>query len=331
VQLPSGQLVHGIINLPAVFIVLLVTAILILGIQESATVNSIIVFLKVSVVVVFIAIGWGYINPANHVPLIPPNTGTFGEFGWSGILAGAGVIFFAYIGFDAVSTAAQETKLPKRDMPIGILGSLFVCTILFILYSYVLTGIVNYKDLNVAAPLSLALAKIPYPWLSPLMNLAVLFGLTSVMLVMLLGQSRVFYSMSNDGLLPRLFSDVHPKFRTPWRSNLVLMMFVGLFSAFAPISVVGKMTSIGTLLAFVLVCGGIIVMRKTQPDMPRPFKTPLVPLVPILGVLCNLFLMSGLGWSNWMRLFVWLVIGLAIYFAYSRHHSRLNLETVRSR
>jgi basic amino acid/polyamine antiporter, APA family len=331
VQLPSGQLIHGIINLPAVFIVLVVTAVLIAGIQESATVNTIIVFLKVTVVVVFIAIGWGYINPSNHVPFIPPNTGTFGEFGWSGILAGAGVIFFAYIGFDAVSTAAQETKVPNRDMPIGILGSLVVCTILFILYSYVLTGIVNYKDLNVAAPLSLALAKIPYPWLSPLMNLAVLFGLTSVMLVMLLGQSRVFYSMSNDGLLPRLFSDVHPRFRTPWRSNLALMVFVGLFSAFAPISVVGKMTSIGTLLAFVLVCGGILVMRKTQPDMPRPFRTPLVPLVPILGVLCNLFLMLGLGWSNWMRLVVWLAIGLIIYFVYSRHHSRLRLEVSSAR
>ena len=326
VKLPDGQLIHGLINLPAVFIVLVVTAVLIAGIQESATVNSVIVFLKVAVVVVFVIVGWGYMNPSNHEPMIPPNTGTFGEFGWSGILAGAGVIFFAYIGFDAVSTAAQETKIPSRDMPIGILGSLVICTILFILYSYVLTGIVNYKELNVAAPLSMALAKIPYPWLGTLMNLAVLLGLTSVMLVMLLGQSRVFYSMANDGLLPKLFSDVHPRFRTPWRSNLILMVFVGLFSAFAPISIVGQMTSIGTLLAFVLVCGGIMVMRKTHPDMPRAFKTPLVPLVPILGVLCNLLLMMGLGWSNWARLIIWLVIGLAIYFGYSRYHSRLQLK-----
>src|SRR5260370_15751321 len=204
-----------------------------------------------------------------------------------------------------------------------MLGSLLICTILFILYSYVLTGIVNYKDLNVAAPLSLALEKIPYGWLSLLMNLAVLCGLTSVMLVMLLGQSRVFYSMSHDGLLPKLFCDVHPKFRTPWKSNLLLMLFVGLFAAFAPISVVGQMTSIGTLLAFVLVCGGILVMRKTHADIPRPFKTPLVPLVPILGILCNLLMMFGLGWTNWARLIVWLVIGLAIYFYYSRHHSKL--------
>jgi APA family basic amino acid/polyamine antiporter len=246
-----------------------------------------------------------------------------GEFGCRGLCPGAGLIFFAYIGFDAVSTAAQETKLPKRDMPIGILGSLAVCTVLFILYSYVLTGIVNYKDLNVAAPLSLALEKIPHPWLSPAMNLAVLAGLTSVMLVMLLGQSRVFYSMSNDGLLPKLFSDVHPKYRTPYKSNMVLMVFVGIFAAFAPISVVGKMTSIGTLLAFVLVCGGVLVMRKTHPNTPRPFKTPLVPLVPILGILCNFVMMLGLGWSNWARLIVWLVIGFAIYFGYSRYHSKL--------
>ena len=323
IALPGGTTVYGAINLPAVFIVVIVSLILIIGIRESAGVNTVIVFLKVTVVVVFIAIGWAYINSANHVPLIPQNTGTFGEFGWSGILKGAGVIFFAYIGFDAVSTAAQETKKPQRDMPIGILGSLLICTILFILYSYVLTGIVNYKELNVAAPLSLALEKIPYGWLSLLMNLAVLAGLTSVMLVMLLGQSRVFYSMAHDGLLPKIFCDVHPKFRTPWKSNLILMLFVGLFAAFAPISVVGQMTSIGTLLAFVLVCGGVMVMRKTHADMPRPFKTPLVPLVPILGIACNLLMMLGLGWTNWARLIGWLVIGLIIYFTYSRHHTNL--------
>jgi basic amino acid/polyamine antiporter, APA family len=327
IKLPDGTLVHGIINLPAVFIVVTVSVILILGIRESAGINTIIVFLKVSVVVTFIFIGWKYISPANHIPFIPSNTGHFGNFGWSGIVSGAGVIFFAYIGFDAVSTAAQEAKKPQRDMPVGIIGSLLVCTVLFILYSYVLTGIVNYKDLNVAAPLSLALVKIPIPWLSTAMNLAVLAGLTSVMLVMLLGQSRVFYSMSRDGLLPKLFSSVHPKFRTPWRCNLVLMVFVGLFAAFAPIAVVGEMTSIGTLFAFVIVCAGILIMRRTHPFIPRPFKTPLVPLVPVLGIIANLFLMSGLGWSNWARLIVWLAIGLVIYFSYSRKHSVVQRES----
>jgi basic amino acid/polyamine antiporter, APA family len=327
IALPDGTSIRGIINLPAVFIVVVVSAILMLGIRESAGINTIIVFLKVSVVVTFIAIGWKYISPANHTPFIPANTGHFGNFGWSGIVSGAGVIFFAYIGFDAVSTAAQEAKNPKRDMPLGIIGSLVVCTVLFVLYSYVLTGVVNYKELNVAAPLSIALLRIPIPWLSIAMNLAVLAGLTSVMLVMLLGQSRVFYSMSRDGLLPTLFSSVHPRFRTPWRCNLVLMLFVGLFAAFAPIAVVGEMTSIGTLFAFVIVCAGILIMRRTQPFIPRPFKTPWVPLIPILGIITNLFLMSGLGWSNWARLIVWLAIGLVIYFSYSRKHSVVQRES----
>jgi len=323
VRLGDGTVIHGVINLPAVFVVVIVSLLLAKGTQESSTVNAVIVFLKVSVLTVFIAIGWRFIQPANHTPFIPANTGTFGEFGLSGILAGAGTIFFAYIGFDAVSTAAQEAKNPKRDMPIGIFGSLAVCTVLFILYCYVLTGIVHYKDLNVAAPLSLALERIPYGWLSVAMNLAVLAGLTSVMLVMLLGQSRVFFSMSSDGLLPKLFSDVNPKFRTPWRCNLLLMVFVGLFAAFAPITVVGNMTNIGTLFAFVLVCGGIIVMRRNNPDVPRPFRTPLVPLVPILGILFNFASMLGLGLGNWLRLTGWLAVGLIIYFAYSRHHSHI--------
>jgi APA family basic amino acid/polyamine antiporter len=264
-------------------------------------------------------------------PFIPENTtGQFGAFGWSGVLAGAGIIFFAYIGFDAVSTAAQETENPRRDMPIGIFGSLAVCTVLFILYCYVLTGVVNYRELNVAAPLSRALEKIPYGWLSVTMNLAVIAGLTSVILVMLLGQSRVFFSMSHDGLLPKVFSDVHPRFRTPWRCNLLLMAFVVLFSAFAPIAVVGNMTSIGTLFAFVLVCGGIIVMRRTHRETPRPFRTPLVPFVPILGIVVNLALMFGLGLSNWLRLFVWLAIGLMIYCGYSRQHSKIPQNNVSS-
>jgi APA family basic amino acid/polyamine antiporter len=325
VVLPNGTMAYGIINLPAVIVVVAVSLILMVGIRESAGFNNIIVLLKVGVILTFIAIGWSYIRPANLTPLIPANTtGHFGDFGYSGLLAGAGVIFFAYIGFDAVSTAAQEAKLPKRDMPIGIIGSLLICTVLFILYTHVLTGMVNYKDLDVAAPLSLALTRIPYGWLSIMMNMAVLMGLTSVMLVMLLGQSRVFFSMANDRLLPQLFRDVHPKFRTPWRCNLVLMIFVSLFAAFAPISVVGKMTSIGTLFAFVIVCVGIIIMRKTNPNAPRPFRTPFVPLTPILGVVVCFAMMLGLGWTNWVRLVVWLAVGLIIYFGYSRSRSALN-------
>ena len=316
----------GLINLPAVAIVVAVSLILILGIRESAGVNSVIVVLKVTVILVFIAIGWGYMLPANHTPLIPPNEGQFGRFGWSGILAGAGVMFFAYIGFDAVSTAAQEAKNPRRDLPIGIFGSLGVCTLLFILYSWVLTGVVNYKKLGVAAPLALALERIPYHWLSVAMNLAVLAGLTSVMLVMLMGQSRVFYSMARDGLLPAAFAEVHPKFRTPWRSNLLLMVFVSLFSAFAPIGVVGSMTSIGTMFAFVIVCGGVMVLRRRSPDVARPFRTPWVPLVPVLGIVVNLLLMFGLGLSNWARLIGWLAIGLVIYFG--RRRARAPRPTV---
>jgi APA family basic amino acid/polyamine antiporter len=304
----------GVVNLPAVAIVALVSGILILGIRESAAVNSAIVVLKVAVILVFVAVGWSYMQPANHTPLVPKNEGSFGQFGWSGIVAGAGVMFFAYIGFDAVSTAAQEAENPRRDMPVGIFGSLAVCTLLFILYSWVLTGVVNYRKLGVAAPLSLALAQIPYRWLSIAMNIAVLAGLTSVILVMLMGQSRVFYSMARDGLLPRTFAEVHPKFRTPWRSNLVLMLFVSLFSAFAPIGVVGKMTSIGTMFAFVIVCGGVVVLRRRSPEIPRPFRTPWVPVVPVLGIAINLLMMFGLGLSNWARLIGWLAIGLVIYF-----------------
>ena len=326
VVLSNGQTIKGIINLPAVFIVVMISLLLIRGIKESALANSIMVIVKVSVVLVFIAVGWSYVNPANHTPLIPPNTGEFGSFGWSGVLQGAGMIFFAYIGFDAVSTAAQESKKPQRDMPIGILGSLAVCTVLFILYSFVLTGVVPYKNLNVAEPLSLALDQIGIRWLTILMNIAVIAGLTSVMLVMLLGQSRVFFSMSRDGLLPKSFSDIHPRTLTPWRSNLALMFFVALFSAFAPIAIVGQMTSIGTLFAFVLVCGGILILRKTRPG-PRPFRTPWVPFVPIMGILVNLVLMAGLGLGNWARLILWLAIGLLIYFTYGRKHSVMSAQT----
>ena len=324
-RLADGRVIHGVANLPAVFSICLISMVLIRGISESAIVNNIIVVLKVAVVLVFVGVGWSYIHPANLVPFIPPNTdGTFsGHFGWFGIFRGAGIIFFAYIGFDAVSTAAQETKNPQRNMPIGIIGSLAICTVLFILYAYTLTGIVPYTELHSAAPITLALAKMPYPWLGIAMDLAVIAGLTSVMLVMLLGQSRVFYSMSRDGLLPRLFSDVHPKFRTPWRSNLLLMIFVAFFSAFTPIATLGEMTSIGTLTAFILVCAGIIIMRKKRPELPRPFKTPLVPLVPILGIIFNLLLIVSLNPLNWLRFAVWLAIGLVVFFRYSRHHSKL--------
>jgi basic amino acid/polyamine antiporter, APA family len=322
VTLPeSGTVIQGVINLPAMFIIMAISLLLIVGIQESARINAVIVVIKVAVVLVFIALGWAYINPANFTPFIPPNTGETGAFGWSGILRGAGLVFFAFIGFDAVSTAAQEAKRPQKDMPIGIIGSLAVCTILYVLFSHVLTGIVNYTELNTAAPVAVAIDRTNYMWLRPAVKLAIVLGYTSVILVMLLGQSRVFFSMSRDGLLPKLFSDIHPKFRTPWRSNLLFMVATGLLAAIAPIRILGEATSIGTLFAFVLVCGGIIIMRRTHPDLPRPFKTPFVPVVPILGIGFNLVMIYGLGWTNWARLFGWMAIGLVIYFMYSRKHS----------
>ena len=322
VRLPeTGQLIEGVINLPAFFIVAMISLLLIIGIQESARINAAIVVMKVAVVLVFIALGWAYIDPNNFTPFIPPNTGETGAFGWTGVLKGAGIVFFAFIGFDAVSTAAQEAKNPQKDMPIGIIGSLAVCTVLYVLFSHVLTGIVNYTELNSAAPVAVAIDRTDYRWLRPALKLAIIAGYTSVILVMLLGQSRVFFSMSRDGLLPKLFSDVHPKYRTPWRSNLLFMVLTGLIAAFAPIGLLGEMTSIGTLFAFVLVCGGILIMRRTHPDLKRPFRTPWVPLIPLLGIAFNLVLMYYLGWSNWIRLIVWMGIGMAIYFGYSRKHS----------
>ncbi len=322
VTLPgTTTVIQGIINLPAFFIIFLVSGILILGIQESARANTVIVILKISVAILFIILGWAYIDNKNYTPFVPPNTGTFGQFGWSGVLRGAGKVFFAFIGFDAVSTAAQEAKKPQRDMPIGIIGSLAVCTVLYVVFSHVLTGIVSYKDLNVAAPVAVAIDHTSYTWLRPAVKFAIILGFTSVILVMLLGQSRVFFSMSRDRLLPKVFSDIHPKFRTPWRSNLLFMVFTGLFGAFAPLSTLGDMTSIGTLFAFVLVCIGIMVMRRTHPERHRPFRTPWVPVVPILGIAFNLFLMFGLGLGNWIRLFAWMAVGLIIYFTYSRKRS----------
>lgn len=329
----------GIINLPAVFIVLIMSMILIRGMRESSFVNIIIVILKVSIVLVFIAVGFQYIRPENHTPFIPKNTDKFGQFGISGIIRAAAIVFFAYIGFDAVSTAAQETKNPKKAMPIGILGSLLVCTVLYIAFAYVMTGVVKYTNFatnseSSLAPVAIAIKNmgevgangivIPaYPSLNIWIIVAILLGYSSVILVLLMGQSRVFYSMSKDGLIPKMFSAVHHKFHTPFKSNIFFLIFVSIFAAFIPGRIVGEMTSIGTLFAFILVCIGVLVMRKTMPDAPRAFRTPLVPLVPILGILTCLFMMVFLPLDTWMRLVVWLIIGLDIYLFYSIKHSPL--------
>lgn len=323
-KLADGSTVNGIVNIPAALVVVLMTAILIRGTKGSAIVNGIIVFLKVGVVLVFIALGWQYIDPANYHPYIPENTGTFGHFGWSGVLRGAGLVFFVFIGFDAVAASAQETKNPSRDLPIGIIGSLLVCTVLFGLFGHVMTGLANYKDFaNSGAPVAIAIEKTPYGWLSQAILLAILIGYTSVILIDLMAQSRMFYSISKDGLLPKIFSDVHPKFKTPWKSNIMLCIFIGLFAAFVPMNVVGEMTSIGTLLAFLMVCVGILILRKTDPEAKRPFRVPFVPLIPILGILVCLIMMAFLPWETWLRLGVWLVIGLAIYFWYGKKNSKL--------
>lgn len=323
--LADGSVVSGLINLPAVFIVVVVSMLLIRGTQESSFVNNIIVILKVAVVLIFIGLGWSHVNPENYVPYIPTNTGTFGEYGWSGIVRAAGIVFFAYIGFDAVSTAAQEAKNPKRDMPIGILASLAICTVLYILFAHVMTGLANYtefKGQDGIAPVAVAIAKTPYVWLKQGIILAILAGYSSVILVMLMGQSRVFFSMSKDGFLPPIFSKVHPKFKTPWKSNILFCVFVSLFAAFVPARVVGEMTSIGTLLAFILVSIGIIVLRRTQPDAPRSFRTPWVPLVPILGVLTCFGMMASLPLDTWMRLVAWMALGFIIYFGYGKSRAK---------
>jgi len=331
----AGVVTHGIMNVPALFITLVLSLLLIRGMRESALVNGLIVITKVAIVVLIIVLGWSFINPANHTPYIPEVTTvvdsggvtqSFGGF-W-GIVGAAGVVFFAYIGFDAVSTAAQETVNPKRDMPIGILGSLAICTVLYILFAHVLTGIATVDDFRHSgreASVAYAIHQhMPgYDWLAKLVTVAILAGFSSVILVMLMGQSRVFFSMSRDGLVPKVFSDVHAKFRTPWKSNLLFFGFVGAFAAFLPEDIVGNMTSIGTLFAFVLVCIGVWVLRVRHPNAPRQFKTPLVPLVPILGIFANLLMIFGLGWTNWLRLGAWLVIGLIIYFTYGRFHSKL--------
>lgn len=340
-ELTLGPWDGGIINLPAVFIIVLMSLLLIKGTRESALVNGIIVALKVAVVLTFIFLGWQYINNDNYNPYIPDNTGTFGEFGFSGVIRAAAIVFFAYIGFDAVSTAAQEAKNPKRDMPIGILGSLAICTLLYILFAHVMTGVTSYSTFagkDGIAPVAVAIEHMgspdatgaiqpDYPWLNRAIVVAILAGYASVILVMLMGQSRVFFSMSRDGLIPRIFSTVNPKTQTPAKSNLLFMLFVSAFAAFVPARVVGEMTSIGTLFAFILVCIGVWVMRRKMPELPRAFKTPLVPLVPILGIAVCLFMMVFLPMDTWIRLLVWMLIGMDIYLAYGAKNSHLGNGT----
>ena len=330
---PGG--VHGVMNIPAVFILLVLSALLIRGMKESAFVNGLIVITKVAIVLMVITIGWGFINPANHTPLIPAATTfttdqgvTHAYGGIMGILGAAGVVFFAFIGFDAVSTAAQEAKNPKRDMPIGILGSLVICTVLYVLFSYVLSGVATVEDFRTAgkeASVAFAITKYMtgYGWMANFVTVAILAGFSSVILVMLMGQSRVFYSMSHDGLVPKIFSDVHPKFQTPWKSNMLFFVFTALFAAFLPENIVGEMTSIGTLFAFMLVCAGVWIMRVRRPEISRGFTVPALPVVAVLGIVVCGAMIYGLGWTNWLRLGVWLAIGLVLYFAYGRTHSRL--------
>ena len=316
-------------NLVAFLAMLAVTTILIIGIKESANFNTAIVFVKLIAVVVFIIVAGKFVSGhadvarQNWAVYIPPNTGSFGAYGWSGILRAAGVVFFAYIGFDAVSTAAQEAKNPQKDMPLGILGSLAICTVLYLLVSGLLTATVHYSRLNIGAPVSLAIRETGVKWGSYVVNAGALAGLSTVMLVMLLGQSRVFYSMAHDGLLWKWAGDIHPKFRTPWKSTAVTGLFVAFTGALVPIGDLGQMVSIGTLMAFVIVCAGVWVMRRTRPEVPRPFKTPWVPLIPILGILISLAMMLGLNGVTWVRLVVWLIIGMTIYFTYGVKNSRV--------
>jgi basic amino acid/polyamine antiporter, APA family len=313
----------ALFNLPAVLIVALITILLMRGTKESARFNNIMVAVKLTVVVAFIALGWGHVDAANWRPLIPDNDGTFGHFGYSGLLRGAGVVFFAFIGFDAVSTAAQEARRPQKDMPIGILGSLAICTILYVLVAAVLTGLVPYKDLNVPDPIAKGVDVIGIGWFAILIKLGALTGLTTVILVLLYGQSRIFFTMAQDGLLPKMFSHVHPTYQTPYRSQALIGVAVALVAALVPINILGEMVSIGTLAAFILVCGSVIYLRRTDRHMKRPFRVPGVPVVPILGILFCLLLMIGLPLDTWLRLVIWMAVGLVIYFFYGRRHSVL--------
>ena len=331
VTLADGSTVTALFNVPAIFIIAAVTALLIVGIKESASFNNVIVVIKVAVVLLFIAGAIKAINPANWHPFIPPSQGREDAFGWTGVVAGAGIVFFAYIGFDAVSTAAQEAKNPRRDMPIGIIGSLLICTVLYIIVSGIATGVVPYNELDVPDPIAFAADRAGMGvWMRRLVKFGAIAGLSSVILVMLLGQSRVFYSMSHDGLVPKIFSAVHPRYRTPYKSNMLFFVFTGLFAAFIPEDIVGEMTSIGTLFAFMLVCAGVWIMRVRRPDLARGFTVPALPAVAVLGIVVCGSMIYGLGWTNWMRLLVWLAIGLVLYFGYGRNHSTLEVQSQRA-
>jgi APA family basic amino acid/polyamine antiporter len=344
----NGVTQHGLINLPALLIIVMLSLLLVKGTQESALFNAVIVVLKTLIVVVFIAVGWQFINPSNHTPYLIPADAVvknaageavrtyegFFKHGWGGIIGGAGIVFFAFIGFDAVSTAAQEAKNPKRDMPIGILGSLAICTVLYILFGHVLTGVANWREfadpaLGGEASVAYAIrSHMPgYGWLATAVTVGILLGFTSVILVMLMGQSRVFFSMAKDGLMPKAFSELHPKFNTPYKSNLMLMVFVGLFAAFVPGSLAGDLTSFGTLLAFVLVSIGVWIMRKSDPAQPRPFRAPLstpaFPLVPIMGAIVCTLLIVGLDSFTLQVAFGWMLLGFVVYFLYGKQNSML--------
>jgi APA family basic amino acid/polyamine antiporter len=313
----------ALVNLPAVLIVLLVTALLVIGIRESATINSMFVVLKVAVLAIFVVAGVAFVRRANWHPFIPANAGEFGHFGFTGVVRGAAVVFFAFIGFDAACAAAQEAKNPRRDVPIGILGSLLICTILYIAVAAVLTGIVPYMQLNVPDPIALGIDATGLRWLSPLIKVGAILGLGSVVIVGLLGQSRIFLTMARDGLLPKWAAIIHPRFRTPYVMTIVTGLFVAAVAGLMPLGALGELASIGTLLAFVVVCAGVLILRRTRPDLPRPFRTPFSPAVPLLGIFSCSYLMAGLPWNTWLRLLVWLSAGVCVYAAYGRRHSVL--------
>jgi APA family basic amino acid/polyamine antiporter len=321
--LAGGPYVQALFNVPAVVIVALVTALLVIGIKESANLNNVVVFIKVSVVIIFIALAFSHVNTANWHPFIPPNEGARDAFGFTGVVAGAGVVFFAYIGFDSVSTAAQEAKNPQRDMPIGIIASLLICTVLYIIVAAIATGVVPYRELNVPDPIAMVADRAGLGWIAGLIKLGAIAGLSSVILVQLYGQSRVFFAMAKDGLLPPVVAKVHPKFRTPYITQIVVGIAVAIPAAFLTVREAGSLVSIGTLLAFAIVSAGVLVLRIREPNLIRPFKTPWVWFVAPAGVLSSLYLMWYLPLRTWERLFIWLAIGLVIYFGYGIRKSKL--------